>query len=161
MKTQTKKPAKRQQFWEHETPETNPVIKNFLSPLSIAVYKNHFKKFNFHLDGQALEVDRSMCMELYSAMHDHTHQQKTILQKAKIKLLKRNPAIKRFLMLPIEKHNLPTRLYHILKNNYCRHLADAAGGGERSLRRMRGMGNGQLSYLMKLFIDNGCGSLFI
>jgi len=160
MKQKTKKPAKRQQFWEKETPETNPAMTSFLSPLSLAVYKNKFTKFNFHHDNLILEVDRLMCMELFSAMRDHTREQKAILQKAKIKLLKRDPTIRKFLIAPLEKHNLPTRLYHTLKSDYCSCMEDVARRGEYRLKRLRGLGDDGLKLLIDLFYKNGCIILF-
>ena len=40
-------------------------------------------------------------------------------------------------------------------------MADVAEKGGHSLKRMKGMGNESVTYLMNLFMKNGCGSLFI
>jgi hypothetical protein len=36
---------------EIETPETNPVLLHFLSPLERAAYQHQFRRFTYNLDG--------------------------------------------------------------------------------------------------------------
>jgi len=40
-------------------------------------------------------------------------------------------------------------------------MAAVANKGEYEPKRMRGLGKESVNYLLKLFIDNGCGSLFL
>lgn len=102
-----------------------------------------------------------MSKELYWQSKRHTIKLRQLLQKSKQKILKQYPELKRFLHKPLNHHSLPTRIYHILKSNGCYNMSEVAQKGESGLRRMRGMGKIQIAHIMNLFIDNGCGDLFL
>ena len=147
---------------EIETPETNPLLLHFLSPLELAAYRHKFKRFNYNLDGLTLEITPAMSKALYYRSRKNVNGLKDILLTARLNLLKRaDPKLRRFLTMPLENHNLPTRIYHLLAGNDCQCMADVAEKGEYGLMRMRGMGKDSMTYLMNLFIENGCGSLFL
>ncbi len=144
-----------------ETPENNPILLHFLSPLELEAYKSKFQPFKYNLDGIVLDIEPHMCKELYWQSKRHVIKLRQLLQKSKQKILKQDPELKRFLHKPLKHHDLPTRIYHILKGNGCYNMAEVAQKGEAGLKRMRGMGKIQISHIMKLFIDNGCGDLFL
>lgn len=147
---------------EIETPENNPLLLHFLSPLEVAAYKNKFNKFRYNLDGIVLEIQPQMARLLFYRSKKHVQDMRDILQTARLQLLKQSDEqIRRFLLKPLKNHGLPTRIYHVLASNYCRKMEDVAEKGEHGLSRMRGMGKNSVAYLMNLFMENGCGSLFI
>jgi hypothetical protein len=161
MKTQSKKLAKVKGLGDIETPENNPLLLHFLSPLELAAYQHQFKAFKFQLDGVTLEIEPHVCKELYWHSKRHATALRALIQKSKQKILKQDPELKRFLHKPLKQHHLPTRIYHILKSNGCYRMSDVAHKGESGLKRMRGMGKIQIAHLRKLFIDKGCGDLFV
>lgn len=147
---------------EIETPETNPLLIHFLSPLELVAYKHKFKKFNYNLGGIVIEIEPHMSRILFYRSKKHVTDMRDILQSARLKSLKQSDEqVRRFLLKPLKNHQLPTRIYHILASNYCRKMEDVAEKGAHGLIRMRGMGKDSVSYLMNLFIKNGCGSLFV
>lgn len=147
---------------EMETPAKNPLLLHFLSPLEVAAYKNKFKKFIYNLDGLLIEIEPQMSRTLFYRSKKHVTDMRDILQSARLKLLKQSDEqTRRFLLRPLKGHQLPTRIYHILASNYCRKMEDVAEKGEHGLLRMRGMGKDSVTYLMNLFLENGCGSLFV
>jgi hypothetical protein len=161
MKTKINK-AKVKGVGEIETPETNPLILHFLSPLERAAYRHQFKKFTYDLDGIPLEVTPYMSRKLFYHSKRQINQLRDLLQGARIKLLKQSDEkTRRFLLKPLKQHGLPTRIYHILAGNYCRTMEDVAEKGEHGLSRMRGMGRDSVILLMNRFIENGCGDLFV
>lgn len=161
MKTKISK-AKVKGVGEIETPETNPLLLHFLSPLELAAYRHKFKKFTYDLDGLQLEIEVHMSRALYYRSRKHANDMRDLLQSKRILLLKRSDErIRRFLLKPLKHHELPTRIYHILAGNYIRKMEDVAEKGEHGLLRMRGMGKDSLTYIINLFIDNGCASLFV
>lgn len=144
-----------------ETPENSPILLHFLSPLELAAYKHQFQAFKYNLDGIILDIEPHMSKELYWQSKRHVIKLRQLLQKSRQKILKQDPELKRFLQKPLKSHNLPTRIYHILKFNGCYNMAEVAQKGEAGLKRMRGMGKIQIAHIMKLFMDNGCGDLFL
>jgi hypothetical protein len=144
-----------------ETPDNNQVLLHFLSPLELAAYKNTFQPFKYNLDGVILDIEPHMCKELYWQSKRRATALRQLLQKSKQKILKQDPELKRFLHKPLMHHNLPTRIYHVLKSNGCYNMSEVAKKGEACLKRMRGMGKIQIAHIMNLFIDNGCGDLFL
>lgn len=162
MKTKVKVLTKVNGVGEIETPENNPLLLHFLSPLELAAYKHKFKRFTYNLDGVLLEIEPRMAKALFYRSRKNVNGLRDILQESLITLLKRaDPNFRRFLIMPLKNHNLPTRLYHILLDHHCRNMAEVAEKGEHGLKRMKGMGNDSVTYIMNLFIENGCGSLFI
>lgn len=161
MKTQSKKLAKVKGLGDIETPENNPVLLHFLSPLELAAYKHQFRPFKYNLDGLTLEIEVHASKQLYWHSKRRITSLRDLLQKSKQKILKQDPEIWRFLHKPIKNHKLPTRIYHILKGNNCYNMAEVAQKGESGLKRMRGMGKTHITTIMNLFIDNGCASLFV
>jgi hypothetical protein len=144
-----------------ETPDNNPVLKHFLSPLELAAYQHQFKYFKYNLDGLILEIEPAVCKDLYYLSKRRVIALRVLLQKSKQKLLKQDPEIKHFLHKPIKQHHLPTRIYHILKSNSCYNMADVAQKGEHGLKCMRGIGKTHITTILNLFMDNGCGELFL
>lgn len=71
-------------------------------------------------------------------------------------LMQSDEQIKSFLLKPLKSHNLPTRIYHTLPSDYCLKMEDVAEKGEHGPMRMLGIGKDS-----NLFMENGCGSLFI
>lgn len=161
MKTRVKPLTAVKGLGDIETLENNPILLHFLSPLELAAYKHQFRPFKYNLDGVTLEIEVHTSKQLYWHSKRHVTALRDLLQKSKQKILKQEPELKHFLHKPIKHHNLPTRIYHILKGNNCYNMADVAAKGEHGLKRMRGMGKIQIAYIMKLFIDNGCGDLFL
>ncbi len=161
MKTQSKKLAKVKGLGDIETPENNPVLLHFLSPLELAAYKHQFRPFKYNLDGLTLEIEVHASKQLYWHSKRRITSLRDLFQKSKQKILKQDPEIWRFLHKPIKNHKLPTRIYHILKGNNCYNMAEVAQKGESGLKRMRGMGKTHITTIMNLFIDNGCASLFV
>jgi hypothetical protein len=161
MKTKISK-AKVKGVGEIETPETNPLILHFLSPIERAAYRNKFRPFKYNLDGVVLDVDGAMCKSLYYRSREHIGSIRYTLYEFKVKLLKKSDErIRRWLLKPLKHQELPTRIFHILNSNYCRKMEDVARKGESGIYRMRGMGKEGLTYLVNLFFENGCGSLFL
>ncbi len=74
-------------------------------------------------------------------------------------MLRRDPAIRKFLNSSIESHKLPTRLYHVLKDTGANTIFDVARLWPRRLLFKRGMGNSSLQILITLFDKNGCFTL--
>lgn len=144
-----------------ETPENNPLLLHFLSPVELAAYKHQFQAFKYNLDGLTLEIEVYTSKQLYWHSKRRLNALRDLLQKSKQKILKQDPELKRFLHKPLKHQNLPTRIYHILKSNGCYNLSEVAQKGEAGLKRMRGMGKIQIAHIMNLFIDNGCGDLFL
>jgi hypothetical protein len=103
-----------------------------------------------------------MCKSLYYRSRDHIGSIRYILYESKVKLLKKSDErIRRWLLKPLKHQELPTRIFHILNSNYCHKMEDVARKGESGIYRMRGMGKEGLNYVINLFFENGCGSLFI
>ena len=144
-----------------ETPENNPILLHFLSPLELAAYKHQFQPFKYNLDGITLEIEVHTSKQLYWHSKRRIISLRDLLQKSKQKVLKQNTELRHFLHKPLKQHNLPTRIYHLLKGNGCYNMIDVSAKGEHGLKRMRGMGKIQVTYIMNLFIDNGCGDLFL
>ncbi|PBQ31798.1 hypothetical protein CNR22_08460 [Sphingobacteriaceae bacterium] len=161
MKSTVKQLSKLKGLGDIETPENNPILLHFLSPLELAAYKNKFQPFKYNLDGVILDIEPNMSKELYWQSKRRATAIRQLLQKSKQKILKQDPELKRFLHKPLKHHNLPTRIYHVLKGNGCYNMAEVAQKGEAGLKRMRGMGKVQIAHIMKLFMDNGCGDLFL
>lgn len=160
MKTKVKPLTVVKGLGEIETPENNPILLHFLCPLERAAYRHKFQPFKYDLDGLTLEVDVNASKQLYWHSRRSVIALRNLLQKSKQKILKQDPELKRFLLKSIKHHNLPVRIYHILKENHCYNMADVASKGEHGLKRMRGMGKTHITTIMNLFIDNGCESLF-
>jgi hypothetical protein len=144
-----------------ETPETSPVLLHFLSPLERAAYRHHFQPFTYNLDGLRLEIDPQTSKKLYWHSKRRVNALRDIIQKSKQQVLKQDPELRGFLLKPIKDFNMPKRLYHILKFNGCYTMDEVAQKGEYGLKRMRGMGKTYIATLMNLFIENGCGELFL
>lgn len=161
MKTKVKPLTAVKGLGDIETPENNPTLFHFLSPLELAAYKNQFQPFKYNLDGVTLEIEGYTSKQLYWHAKRRATAIRDLLQKSRQKILKRDSVIRRFLLKPIAQHNLPTRVYHVLKGNGCYNMADVAQKGEHGLKRMRGMGKIQITFTMNLFIDNACGELFL
>lgn len=160
MKTKIKQLTPVKGLGDIETPENNPVLLHFLSPLELAAYKHQFQPFKYNMDGLMLEIEPHVCRELYWQSKRHATFLRGLLQKSKQKILKQDAEVWRFLHKPLKQHNLPTRIYHILKGNNCYNMAEVAQKGEHGLKRMRGIGKTHIITIMNLFIDNGCGELF-
>lgn len=161
MKTTVKALTKVKGLGDIETPENNPILLHFLSPLEIAAYKNQFQPFKYNLDGLTLEIEPQVCKALYSQSKRHTAHLHSLLQKSKQKILKQDPVIWHFLHKPLKHHKLPIRIYNILKDNSCKNMAEVAQKGRQGLRQMRDMGNTHIATIANLFIENGCGDLFV
>jgi DNA-directed RNA polymerase alpha subunit len=144
-----------------ETPDNNPHLKHFLSPLELAAYKQEFKKFTYYIEDEKLEIEPHVAKEIYFRSKKHVTALRSIIQRTRQKTLKQDVHVKHFLHVPLKEHELPTRIYHVLKGNGCDNMADVANKGEYELKRMRGMGREGIRYLIKLFVDNGCGNLFL
>lgn len=160
MKTKVKPLTAVKGLGDIETPENNPTLSHFLSPLELAAYKNKFQPFKYNLDGVTLEIEGYTSKQLYWHAKRRATAIRDLLQKGRQKVLKRDPVIWRFLHKPLKHHQLPTRIYHILKGNNCYNMAEVAQKGEHGLRRMRGIGKTHIATIVNLFIDNGCGNLF-
>lgn len=161
MKTQSKKLAKVKGLGDIETPENNPILLHFLSPLELAAYNHKFRSFIYKLDELNIELEPHVCKDIFYQSRRHVTVLRGLIQKSKQKILKQDPRIKQFLHKPIKQHNLPIRIYHLLKTNSCYNMADVAQKGEYGLKRIRGMGKTHISTIINLFIDNGCGELFM
>jgi hypothetical protein len=155
-----KKLAKIKGLGDIETPENNPILLHFLSPLELAAYKNQFQPFKYNLDGVMLEIEAHTSKQLLWHSKKRAAALRKLLQKSKQKILKQDPELMNFLQKSIKQHHLPTRIYHLLRSNGCYNMADVAAKGEHGLKLMRGMGKKQIAHIMNVFIDNGCGELF-
>jgi hypothetical protein len=145
-----------------ETPDTNPLLIHFLSPLERAAYRHQFKKFVYDLDGIPLEITPYLSKKLFYHSRKRINALRDLLQGARLQLLKQSDEkTRRFLLRPLKQQPLPTRIYHLLAGNDCRNMADVAEKGLHGLRRLRGMGNNSLALIVKLFDEQGCGSLFV
>ncbi len=145
-----------------ERPESNPALWHYLSPLERATYRSNFQSFTYDLEGITLVLDAPVAKALYRCSKEHIVSLRNILHQAKVNyLVNSDTRIRRFLLKPLEQHELPTRLYHLLKESRCRHMADVALIGEKALYLKRGMGKGMLASLLNLFSENGCAILFI
>jgi hypothetical protein len=144
-----------------ETPANNPQLAYLLSPLELAAYKHPSGPFTFYLHDEAIIIEPHMSGAIRRLSKKHVAALRSVLQRARQKELAQDPAIRRFLHQPLKTHNLPTRVYHVLRGAGCLTLADVANRGEPGLRRLRGMGNRGISAIFKLFNDQGCGSLFL
>lgn len=161
MKKEVKLQSKVKGLGENETPENNPQLIHYLSPLELAAYKHPFQAFTYYLEGETLHIETHIARQIYYTSRKHVAVLRSILQRSRQKTLKQDVQIRRFLNLPLKNHGLPTRVYHVLRQNDCQNLADVANKGETELKRMRGMGKDSMRLIMNLFIDNGCGSLFL
>jgi hypothetical protein len=161
MKPKVKQLTSAKGLGDIETPDNNPLLLHFLSPLELAAYKHQFQAFRYNLDGVILDIGPHMSKELYWQSKRRATALRQLLQKSKQKILKQDPELKRFLHKPLKHHNLPTRIYHILKGNGCDNMSEVAQKGEAGLKSMRGMGKNQMAHIMNLFINNGCGDLFL
>jgi|GEM_PF-1868342 hypothetical protein len=145
-----------------ETPEHNPAILHYLSPLERAAYNSSFGAFEYDLGGITLALDAPAAKALGRCAKEHIASLRNILYQTKVNYLTQSDArIRRFLFSPLEQQILPTRIYHLLKESRCRHMADVALLGESALKNKRGMGKGTISYLINLFTQNGCAILFL
>jgi hypothetical protein len=146
---------------EIETPETNPLLIHFLSPLERAAYRHQFKRFTYDLDGLPLEITPYLSKKLFYQSKKRINALRDLLQGARIKLLKQSDEkTRRFLLKPLKQQPLPTRVYHLLAGNYCRCMADVAEKGVHGLKRMSGMGPESVALVINLFAEHGCGALF-
>ena len=161
MKTQSKKLAKVKGLGDIETPENNPHLKHYLSPLEQAAYRHNFQKFTYYLEGETLHIEPHVAKEIYFRSRKHVTAIRAIIQRTRQKELIQDIQVKHFLRIPLKDHNLPVRIYHVLKGNACDNMADVADKGEYQLKRMRGLGKESLNCIIKLFNDNGCGNLFL
>lgn len=161
MKTALNALTKVQGLGDIETPENNPHLKHYLSPLELAAYRHSFQKFTYHIEGETLHIEPHAAREIYFKSRKHVTVLRAIIQRVRQKELKQDVRVKRFLQMPLIDHHLPVRIYHVLKGNGCDTMADVADRGEYQLKRLRGFGKESLNYLVKLFNDNGCGDLFL
>ncbi len=137
-------------------------LQHYLSPLERAAYRSHFQSFVYELEGMPLQLNAHAAKALHRCSQEHMAALRKILFKSKLHYLMQSDArICRFLLKPLEQHVLPTRIYHLLKQNRCRHMADVALLGESTLKSKRGMGKGMLTFLLNVFAENGCAMLFL
>jgi len=144
-----------------ESPDDNPMLLHFLTPLQRAAFRNKFQPFEYDIDGVKLEIDRHMCRDLFWKSRREIKAYRVFLQPARQKLLKDDIKAMYFLTCPLIHHKLPNRLYHILIGKNLNTMSQVIALGEEELKRLRGMGKKQMTYLINLFVDNGCGSLFL
>lgn len=162
MKSQVKQLTKVKGYGLIETPESHPLLLHFLTPLELAIYKNQFKKIIYTLGEADLVLEPFMCREVFSVSTEHADRLRRIIMPTRIRLLKKSdPEIRRFLLKPLHYHKLPPRIHKILAGNHCRKMEEVALKGERGLIRLPRMGRIGVKHIIKLFIENGCGSLFI
>lgn len=64
------------------------------------------------------------------------------------------------MLRPLKQQPLPARVYHVLNGHDCQSMADVGQKGALGLKRIKGLGNKGLALIIKLFDENGCGSLF-
>lgn len=148
------------QFWERYTPEADPAMIHYLTPLETALFKHRLQPFQYEVDSLPLKFDHLQCYYLYQSTRAHILFLSDIVQSSKINFLKRDPAIRHFLTKPLQKHQLPRRLHNALHFKQHRHMADVAAKGEHGLLMTKGIGKNSREYLIELFHTNGCGILF-
>lgn len=151
--------SKHQQFWERYTEEADASNGNYLCPLMKAAFNSRLQYFNYRIHGEDLRFDPGNSHAIYSATAEYIKTVKPIVQDAKIRKLRRDPSIRRFLTIPIDKHHLPTRLVNVLQDFGVRNMQDVARGWHEHLLYKRGMGNGSILLLVSLFDKNGCFTL--
>lgn len=91
MKSNVKPLSKVKGLGDIETPENNPILLHFLSPLELAAHKNKFQPFKYNLDGVMLDIEPHMSKELYWQSKRHAIKLRQLLQKSKQKILKQDP----------------------------------------------------------------------
>lgn len=158
MRKRKVKPGK-QFYWERFSEENDPNNGNYLSPLAKAAFNNRLQTFDYKISGELLRFDSTNARAIYSATSEYIKTLKPVIQDAKIKMLRRNPAIRKFLNSSIESHNLPTRLLHLLKDLEAERILDVAENWHTRLYFKRGIGNSSLQILITLFDKNGCFTL--
>jgi len=151
--------SKKQQFWERYTEEADASNGNYLCPLVKAAFACRLQYFNYRIHGEDLRFDPGNSHAIYSATAEYIKTIKPILQDAKIRKLKRDPSIRRFLNSSLENHNLPTRLLNVLWKFGAKNMQDVARGWHERLLHKRGMGNESIMLLVSLFDKNGCFTL--
>lgn len=151
--------AKKQFFWERYTEASDPNNIHYLSPLANAAFENRLQEFEYSFVNEKLKFDAGNARDIYAATSEYIKNLKPIIQDAKIRMLRRNPAVRKFLNSSIESHNLPTRLYHVLKDFGANTIIDIARLWPRRLLFKRGMGNSSIRILVTLFDKNGCFTL--
>lgn len=156
---QKKGKIKHQQFWERYTEDTDASNGNYLSPLVKAAFASRLQYFNYRIHGEDLRFDPGNAHSIYTATAEYIKSLKPVVQDAKIRKLRRDLTIRRFLNSSIEKHNLPTRLVNVLKEFGARNMQDVARGWHERLLYKRGMGNESIMLLVSLFDKNGCFTL--
>jgi len=80
---ESKETGQNKRLGDIETPENNPVLLHFLSPLELAAYKHQFQPFKYNLDGLMLENEPHVCKELYWQSKRHATTLRGLLQKNK------------------------------------------------------------------------------
>ena len=97
MKKQLKTLTKVKGVGAIKTPENNPLLLHFLSPLERSAYQRKFKKFIYDLDGLEIEIEAHMSRALYYRSRKHVWDMRDLLQGKRIQLLKRSDEhIRRF-----------------------------------------------------------------
>lgn len=154
-----KQKAKKQFFWERYTEASDPTNFHFLSPLVKAAFQSRLQPFNYKINRENLKFDGGNARDLYAATSEYIKNLKPIIQDAKIKMLRRDPVIRKFLNSTIESHNFPTRLYHVLKDVEAKKMLDVARLWHERLPYKRGMGNESIKILVAVFDKHGCFTL--
>lgn len=90
MKTKVKQLTSVKGLGDIETPDNNPLLLHFLSPLELAAYKHQFQAFRYNLDGVILDIGPHMSKELYWQSKRRATALRQLLQKSKQKILKQD-----------------------------------------------------------------------
>lgn len=159
MKKNKKGKLKHQQFWERYTEDADASHGNYLSPLVKAAFATRLQNFNYRIHGEDLRFDSTNAHAIYTATAEYIKTLKPIVQDAKIRMLRRDVTIRRFLTSSIEKHNLPTRLVNVLRKSGAKTMQDVARGWQNRLHYKRGMGKESIMLLASLFDKYGCFTL--
>lgn len=151
--------SKKQQFWERYTEEADASNGNYLSPIVKAAFASRLQYFNYRIHGENFRFDPGNSHAVYTATAVYIKSLKPIVQDAKIRKLRRDPSIRRFLNSPLEKHNFPTRLLNVLQEFGAKNMQDVARGWHERLLYKRGLGKESIMILVSLFDKNGCFTL--
>ncbi len=158
MKTKVKPKQKTREYIISKTADER-IQALLLSPIELAAYKAEYKPFQFEIEGINFDITPELCrdlMQLHFTRLRHFHEFVDKLIKTK---LYSNPKYSDFLLAPLKKHELSTRVYHCLYANDCATMSDVLKLGKRGLKQIRGIGDGAMEEIKALLVKHECGSL--
>jgi hypothetical protein len=140
--------------------DKHQVLAHILSPIELEALSRNYYRFNYKLNDVEISISSAICkrlkeisllkISLFTSVFD-----KTILQQ-----IGKTAELRLFLDIPIDQHNLSTRLEHSLKGLDCYTLFQVIELGRKRVSRSRGIGKAGIEQIDALLKKHSCEFLF-